>query len=454
MSMTAVDGPATAFPQARGHWLFGHAAQFAATAHLLPAQVGGGHGGIAWFRILHKRFLAVTDADYIRQVLVTRHEKYERSFQYRNSQVINGLGLLSTDGPFWLKRRRQILPAFRPDGLQRLAPVTRDATQAMLDRWEALRRNGDTVATMAETQHLTLSVIGRALLSADIGRDNSERFGAAVRDSLHLLRKRNTSWFAPPLWLPTRANRHLHMTRQILDEYVNRHIAARSQPQCPVHHDILQTMRQAREPDGSVALDHAALRDETKTLFIAGFETTATALAWTLYALAGRPALAEQIHDELRLVLGGDPPELDSLKRLPLTAAAINETMRLYPSVYHISREALDDDEFNGRSIPRGTNLLLSIFGMQRDPALWTDADEFRPQRFLDDAWPKHAFMPFIVGKHTCIGNHFALTEMIIALAMIVQRYRLSLADPRPVGMQARITLAPDREISLRLEPR
>lgn len=453
MSMTATAPDELGnFPQARGHWLFGHAAQFAATAHLLPAQVGAGHGGIAWFRILHKRFLAVTDADYIRQVLVTRHEKYERSFQYRNSQVINGLGLLSTDGPFWLKRRRQILPAFRPDGLQRMAPAAKEATQAMLDRWEAERRAGRPVQAIAETQHLSLSVIGRALLSTDVARDNSERFGAAVRDSLQLLRKRNTSWFAPPLWAPTKGNRRLHETRGILDDYVNGHIAERHG--CPVKHDILQTMRAAREPDGSTALDDAALRDETKTLFIAGFETTATALAWMLYALASRPALVEQIHDELSQVLGGEAPDLESMKRLPLTTATINETMRLYPSVYHISRQAMEDDEFKGRAIPRGSLLLLSIFGMQRDPALWSNPEDFRPQRFLDEAWPKHAYMPFIVGKHTCIGNHFALAEMTIMLAMIVQRYRLSLADPTPVGMQARITLAPDREISLQLEPR
>ncbi|WP_341704575.1 cytochrome P450 [Ferrovibrio sp.] len=450
--MTVADSVAGDFPQARGHWLFGHAAQFAARAHLLPAEVGAGHGGIAWFRILHKRFLAVTDASYIRQVLVTKHEKYERSFQYRNSQVINGRGLLSTDGPFWLKRRRQILPAFRPDALQRLAPSTSEATEAMLASWEGYRQRGEPVPAIAETQHLSLSVIGRALLSTDVGRGDSERFGAAVRDSLHLLRRRNTSWMAPPLWLPTRGNRHLHMTRAILDSYVTRHIAERQH--CPVRHDILQTMRQAREPDGSISLDDGALRDETKTLFIAGFETTATALAWTLYALAGRPALAEELHDELHAVLRGAAPDLDSLKRLPLTAAVLNETMRLYPSVYHISRECIEEDMYDGRRIPRGSLLLLSIFGMQRDPALWTDAEDFRPQRFLGSDWPRHAFMPFIIGKHTCIGNHFALTEMMIALAMIVQRYRLALADPRPVGMQARITLAPDREIALRLDPR
>lgn len=442
----------TAIPSFAGHWLFGSAAPFMATPHLLPAQAGLQHGGLAWFRILHKRFLAVTDADFTRQALVTRHDRYERSFHYRNGQAILGFGLLSTDGPFWLKRRRQILPGFRPDSLQRLVPVTRDATRAMLEHWERIRRDGQTIPVLADTQHLTLSIIGQALLSTEVGRENTERFGTAVRESLHLMRARNTSWFAAPLWLPTRKNRYLHGTRRILDDYVNGHIAERKG--CPVQHDILQTMRQARDPETGAGIDDAGLRDETKTLFLAGFETTATALAWALYVLAQRPALAEQIHDELQAALHGDAPDFDSLKRLPLTSAVVNETLRLYPPVYNVARQAVMEDEFNGRRIPRGSIVLFSVYGMHRDPGLWVDPDEFRPERFLAADWPRHAFMPFAIGKHVCIGNHFAVTEMTVALAMIVQRYRLTLADSRPVGMIGRITLAPDRDIALQLVPR
>lgn len=435
------------------HWLFGSAAPFMAAPHLLPAQAGLQHGGLAWFRILHKRFLAVTDADFTRQALVTRHERYERSFHYRNGQAILGFGLLSTDGPFWLKRRRQILPGFRTDSLQRLVPVTRDATHAMLEHWEQQRRTGAAVPVLADTQHLTLTIIGQALLSTDVGRDNSERFGTAVRESLHLMRARNTSWFAAPLWLPTRKNRYLHGTRRILDDYVKGHIAERKG--CPVQHDILQTMRQARDPETGAGIDDAALRDETKTLFLAGFETTATALAWALYALAQRPALAERMHEELQAVLRGGAPDFDSLKRLPLTSAVVNETLRLYPPVYNVARQAVADDEYSCHRIPRGTILLFSVYGMQRDPALWgADANDFRPERFLAADWPKQAFMPFAIGKHVCIGNHFAVTEMTVALAMIVQRYRLVLQDSHPVGMVGRITLAPDRDINLQLTPR
>jgi cytochrome P450 len=322
----------------------------------------------------------------------------------------------------------------------------------MLDHWEAARRDGNAVRVLDDTQHLTLSIIGQALLSAEVGRDNTERFGAAVRDSLHLMRRRNTSWLQLPLWLPTRGNRHLHMTKGILDDYVNDHIGRRGDG--TARQDILETMRRARDAESGTGLDHAALRDETKTLFVAGFETTATALAWALYALAQRPELAEQLNDELRQVLGGAAPDFDSIKRLPLTAAVVNETLRLYPPVYNVARQCVSDDEFGGRRIPRGAVLLLSVYGMQRDPALWHEPDSFRPQRFLDGNWPRHAFMPFAIGKHTCIGNHFAVTEMTVALAMIVQRYRLRPADAAPVGMVARITLAPDREIALTLEPR
>jgi cytochrome P450 len=421
--------------------------------HRFPAELGWKHGGLARFRVLHRAFLAVTHPDYAAHILITRHERYARSFHYRNQQVFVGKGLISTDGEGWLKRRRQVLPAFRPEQLRRIVPTTCTATAALLDRWEQERRRALPVPVVADMRRLTMAVIGRALLSADLEDAQAAQFGQAVADALWLIRERNTSVVRAPLAIPTRHNRRLHETRAILDRYVNRHLAQRrDSPDLP---DILGRLCQAHDPDTGERLTHQELLDETKTLFVAGFETTATALAWTLYLLARHPTAAERWHEEIEHVLHGSPPTWEDLDKLTWTAQVINESLRLYPPVYNLARECIADDEVDGRAVPRGTVAVISIYGIHRGAAWWNDAHVFRPERFdASRDWPRHAFLPFGAGKHLCMGAGFSLVEIKLILAMIGQRYRLKLARDAEVGETARITLAPAGEVLVALKPR
>lgn len=195
--------------------------------------------------------------------------------------------------------------------------------------------------------------------------------------------------------------------------------------------------------------------DETKTLFLAGFETTATALTWALYLLARHPEAAGALRSEVDSVLGGRAPEWPDLARLGYTAQILYETMRRYPPVYAVARRCVEDDELGGYAIAHGTPVLISNYGVHRAPAWGPDPECFRPERFAPGLeWPKRAYMPFAAGRHLCIGNDFAMVEMTVALAMIAQQYRFTTADESPVGESARITLVPDREIELRLERR
>jgi cytochrome P450 len=437
-------------PSAAGHWLLGSAREMAAAAHRFPAELGWKHGGLARFRLLHKSLLAVTDPDYVQQVLVTHHERYQRSFQYRNQQAVVGKGLISTDGDGWLKRRRQALPAFRIENVKRVVPATAAATHHLLERWESSRRRGEPVLIVSDMRRLAMSVIGRALLSTDLVEEDAIRFGQAVADALQLVRERNTSAFNAPLSFPTRHNRRLRETRNILDRYVNGHLDRRRHG--GRHEDILDALLQARDPDTGEALGRQALLDETKTLFVAGFETTATALAWMLYLLARNTAAAERWHDEVDRVCAGSSPTWDDLEKLTWTNQIINEAMRVYPPVYNMARQCISDDVIDGQEIRRGMLLLISIFGIHRREESWPDAGAFRPERFdPGSAWPRNAFLPFGAGKHICIGASFALTEIKVILAIIGQRYRLEPVEQAEVGEIARITLAPSREIPLRL---
>ena len=428
-----------------GHWLTGSTAAMRAAPHRFPAQIGRQNEGLARFRILHRWFVACSSVEAVRHVLVHRHENYPRSFHHRNGGLIIGTSLLTTEGEIWLTRRRQILPAFKNESLRHLSALAVEETRAMLDNWETLRRAGQPVIALEQAQLLTLSVISRALFSERIAPDDVRVFGRAVRESLRLIRARNLGLVVPPTWVPTPANRRLHAVRATLDEYIYRHLDAR-QSLAPAQwpDDILTLLKRARDPHDGASLNREALRDETKTLFVAGFETTSSTLAWCLYLLARDPAVAARWHEEVDAVLNGQAPDEGNIGRLSFTAAIVHEALRLYPPIYSMGRVALQDDVIGGKTVRRGDVLLVSIYGAHRDPAHWDEPDAFRPERFLPGQnWNRQAFLPFGAGKHQCLGNSFAHTEILTALAMIAQRYRIALPAGFEVGESAFITLSP-----------
>jgi cytochrome P450 len=424
-----------------GHWLFGNAREFRAAPHRYPAELGWKSGGVGPFRILHKSLVAITDPQCAWQVLVGHQERYERSHEFRNHSILVGDGLISTEGEPWLKRRRQTLPAFLPERLKRIVPATCAATRDLLVRWEAVRRSGDPVPIVADMQRLAMNVIGRALLSTDLQAEDAVRFGKALRDSLWFIRERNNSIVNVPLSIPTRGNRRLRETRLILDTYIGRHLreregGARSE-------DMLDALFQA-------GLAPQALLDETKTLFLTGSETTATALAWALHLLARHPHVAEQCREEAASVLKGTDPQWEDLEKLKWTEQIANETLRLYPPVHSTPRRCIVEDVLKDYVIRRGTIAVISIFGIHRAEKLWNNPHGFQPERFETEP-VANTFLPFGLGKHTCIGNTFAMVEMKLILAMILQRYRLEPADNNPVGERPQVTLLPSREIPIHL---
>lgn len=445
--------PLPPVPEEPGHWLLGSAREIARAPHRFMLETAARHGGIAQFRLLRRPVVVISDPELAQQVLVTRWEHYERGAQNRNLGILGGDGLLSTEGPVWLKRRRQIQPAFRRERFEQLVPVVSDCVRRMLDDWERQRAAGRPVALGAEMLRLAMSAMGRMLLSIEIPRETGDRIGVILRDGLLLLRRRNTSPWPPPLWLPTPSNRRLLQYRQELASFVEEHLRARELSPAPANPDLLNALLDVRDPETGKRLSHEEVADETKTLFLAGFETTATALTWALYLLARHPAEAALLHREVDTVLTGRAPTWNDLPKLPYTAQVLHEAMRLYPPVYAVARRCMADDELGGYRIPQATPVLISIYGVHRAPVWGDDAENFRPARFAPGVeWPKRAYIPFAAGRHLCIGNDFAAVEMTVALAAIAQRYRFTVTET--VGESARITLVPDREIDLRLEPR
>jgi cytochrome P450 len=215
--------------------------------------------------------------------------------------------------------------------------------------------------------------------------------------------------------------------------------------------DLLSVLLAARHDS---ALNRRQLRDEVVTMLISGHETTALILSWTWYLLSQDPEVEDRLIDEVDRVLAGRMPDVDDLPRLPYCRMVLDESMRLYPPVWYIIRQTIRDDEVGGVRLPARSTVVVSPYVVHRHPSYWEDAERFDPERFQPErcaARPRYAHLPFGGGKHTCLGNHFALMEGVIAIARVLQRFRVrlvpgQLVEPHPVltlrqryGLQATV---------------
>lgn len=441
---------ASSMHQERGHPVFGSARELAREPHRFIADLALRHGGICGFRAFNRRMIAVADPDIAHELLVTKWQRFVRTRQALNLGLI-GRGLLALSGDEWLERRRLAQAAFTRDLLGGVAAVTADAVTSLLAAWAEERKGDGAVDLEAGMLRLSMSIIARMLLSSDIPADTADEVGRTLRRGLQLILRRNTSLWAPPMWLPTPGNRALVKVREDLTAFISASMKGRPAGS-EEGKDLLATLRAARDPRTGRAFSPDALLEETKTLFFAGYETVSTALSWALYLLARNPAVATEAEEELDKVLAGRELGVEDLHSLSCIRAILQETMRVYPPVYALPRMAVEDEELGGHRVRRGTVVIASIAGLHRAPVWGEDPDQFRPARFLSKDWPRRAFMPFGAGRHLCIGSDFANVEMAIALAMILQRYRLH--TPTTVAAKARVTQVPDRPVRLFLTPR
>jgi cytochrome P450 len=439
---------------APGRWILAGARRRSGQLHVDLANLARQNGGIAEFQLWHRRLVAVTDPNYAHEILVTHRARYLRGADNRSLRILTGDGLLATENGHWQDRRRRVQPCFRPNQVEDLVPALCETVQGMLGDWETWRLAQQPIRLLAEMQNLAILAIARTLFSARPARREALRLAAAVRSGFRMVMRRSASLFAPPLWLPFSSCRALRESRAVLDEFVRTRLDARLAGSDPGSADTLAALLTSHDPNTYATLPREALLDELRSLIVAGFETTAAGLFWSLYLLARHPEVAAKWHEELDRVLDGRFPTAQDLPRLPYTSQVVHEALRLYPPIHTLARECVEEDEVDGYRMPRGVTVLISVYGIQRGAAWGPDPDAFRPERFAAADWPRRAFLPFANGRHLCLGNHFALAEMMTTLALIGQRYRLELADDRPLDALAEISLVPSREMPVLLHPR
>lgn len=393
----------------------------------------------------------ITHPEHILYVLQTNAANYRKGRDYRILKLSLGEGLLTSEGALWQRQRKMTQPAFHSQQVAASLGIMEEQATAMLRQWESRARRGDIFDVVPELMRLTLNIVSRALFTTNLESDL-----ACIQEALTVGRdysvERAWSVVRIPQWLPTPGNRRHRTSLAGFHAVIDRMIAARRKSPQRIH-DLLTILMEARDENGA-PMSARQLRDEVATLLTAGHETTTLVLAWTIFLISTRPEVVERMASELRF-LNGRAPAYEDLSRLRYTRMVAEETMRLYPPVWVLSRTAVNDDVIGRFQIPAGSEILIFPYVTHRHPQWWNDPDKFCPERFLPEnsaGRPRGAYLPFGAGPRTCIGLNFAMTEILVVLALLLQRFRVELAiDPARINAEPSVTLRPNPGVPVRL---
>jgi cytochrome P450 len=416
-------------------------------------RVGREYGDIVRLPVAMQDRILLNHPDYIQQVLVIQHAKFHKSELTKQvTEPLLGQGLLISEGEFWRRQRRLSQPAFHRSRINEYATAMIEIAEAHMREW----RDGDQRDLAAEMMALTLDVAVRTLFGTSLAVE-PEKVGHAMTFLMrYQIRRQRSPLRIPETW-PTPRNRRATREREFIDSLVYRMIEDRQAQHSSNHrNDLLSLLMDSMDEDGS-QMTRRQLRDEAMTLFLAGHETTAQMLAWTWYLLSENSSAEERLHQELRDVLSGRPPEAADFGKLPYLQAVMNESLRLYPPAYIIARTSIEPCEIAGYQFPVGATMLMSQWSMHRDPRYYEDADSFRPERWtggLANRLPPGAYFPFGDGPRRCIGQGFALLEAAIVIGILAQHFRFRLVPGHPVIPEPLVTLRPRNGIRMTLEAR
>ena len=392
--------------------------------------------------------IILSDPAGIRHILIENADNYRRTASvFRLLRPILGNGLFLAEGEDWRAQRRAAAPAFAPRMMGAVAGHVARAADRLAA--EVAMLDGAPINLFARLQLLTLEIAAAALLSLDITGE-APALRAEMRGYAAGLGRPTLLDFMTPRGLPVPRSWARWRFRRRWMARIGRILAARravpvSDPPC----DLFDMMAVAAPSAGR-------LIEEAATVLVAGQETTAIALFWSIYLAASVPGVAERIFAEAAPLDLGPAGAAAALPRLVHTRAVVDEALRLYPPAFSIVRQARSADETGGVAIPARAVVLIVPWVLHRHRRLWRDPDAFDPTRFLPGAEPpaRFSYLPFGAGPRACVGAQFALTETVLVLARLVQAFRIELAGDRPVLPLATITLQPDHSPPFRLHPR
>lgn len=410
------------------------------------------YGEIAFFRLGKRNIYMVSDPEIVKDVLVTNNKNFSKSRALKRAKMVVGEGLLTSEAEVHLKHRRMIQPVFLQRRISKYASVMSEHSHRISEKWH----DGQILDMHKEMMKLTFSIVVKTLFNSDIEKDPDE-IGAALTDVMKQFTRLVFPFSEYLDKLPLPGVKKCNDALASLDRTIYEFISERRGNE-DKYDDLLSLLLSVRSEDSeSEGFSDQQIRDEAITLFIAGQETTANSLSWSLYLISRHPGIDVRLHEEISSVLSGRLPSMDDYNKLQYTRMVFTEAMRLYPPAWTVVRRALSDYHLKDYIVPQGDDIFMSQYVIQRDPKYYPEPLEFRPERWENDYMktiPKFAYYPFGGGPRLCIGEGFAWMEGVLVLAIILQNWKMNLVDNKPVKPDPLITLRPKGGLKMRLEKR
>lgn len=407
-------------------------------------------------RILGRQLTILNNPHAIQHVMVKNHANYERKApqQRRALEQLLGDGLFISDGDTWKFRRREVAATVHRRKLDIFAPVMVDTTEELAAHWRTLG-DGAQVDALVEMADLTAEIIARAVFGSKLGRDKTLEVIQGFTDFQKVVNQINIAYFLGadegwPLFPGPRRRASIARVHRVIDNLIADHLAGNGDP-----NSMIAMLMQSVDPRTDKPMTPVELRNEAATIFMAGHETTAATLTWAWYLLSRAPWAEEQLHAELDEVLGGRTPTMADVPKLKYTRAIIDETLRLYPPVPILGRQAMEADHIGTYAIEAKSLILVIPWLLHRHEEFWERPHAFEPDRFLDKR-PKFpfAYVPFAAGPRVCAGTAFGQVEAVLCLATLAQKFKVRVAAEAKVVPQCRLTLRPRGGLPVTLHSR
>lgn len=410
------------------------------------------YGDISHFKFGTQHIYFLNHPDYIRDVLVTYNNNFIKSRGLQLAKQVLGEGLLTSEGILHHNQRQLLLPAFHQDRLRIYATTMTEHILRMCNRWE----NNDTIDVHKEFMQLTLAIVCKVFFNFDIESD-TKQIGKHVTTLVEYFNRARMPLAQVIEKLPLPSNRRFRCAKEQLDAIIYRIIDDhRSFTNHNHHGDLISIMRASDNfsSNGSNIIPNLQ-RDNVMTIFLAGHETVANALTWTFYLLSQNNREEDMLHEEVDSVLGQDvPPSFVDIPKLEYTEKVLAESMRLYPPAWAVGRQAIDDCKIGRYTIPAGSTILMSQYLVHRDPRFFPEPERFNPERWNIDRrtnLPRFSYFPFGGGPRSCIGEPFAWTEGILAIATIARKWEMKLESGHQIALKPLVTLRPKYGMCMKL---
>ena len=404
------------------------------------------YGDIVGYRFGPFPVVLLNHPEAVHHALIENHPNFGKRKNpfYTMLKSFLGEGLLTSDGAFWLRQRRLAQPAFGRKKIDAMAELMLNCTSEMVNRWLQYPPT-HRIDIGEEMMSLTLRIAGLTLFSQDLST-SSHAVGKALDEIQVQMGERFSALVPLPPILPTARDRRFREARDQLNALALEIVTQRRRDQNPPE-DLLTSLLQARDPESGEAMTDQQLCDELVTFLLAGHETTANTMIWTLVLLSQNPTVRRELETELSRDSAETTPGKSLVDRVVL------ESLRMYPPAWVFGRHTHGPDSFLGYPMKAGQLVTISPYILHRNPEFWPNPEGFDPDRFQSPI-PRGAFVPFAAGPRQCIGNHFALLEARVLLSEITRRVRLNLVPGCRPQPDAQITLRPREPVFVTVEPR